>query len=236
MQKLRRAAFALVQRTPQLHGAGVLEQLKYREENRLRVANFNTTRSIGENKKVLMDETAGLFTVSDGRDLPGENPDILAFADITGCTWEVDKDRTEIMREGKDGEEVSYDPPRYTEHFDFYVTVQVNNPYFDEMRFRVNPSTIDVEPDLEKAPRMQKTSAAERIVGMVLDAMTPDENPEYSKYKRMCEEMCNTLQAARLAARVGLTDNAPVVCSFCGKTTVPTDAGCCEFCGGAVKG
>ena len=41
--------------------AEITEQLEYREANKAKVAAFNTTRTLGENTKVLMDEDAGLF-------------------------------------------------------------------------------------------------------------------------------------------------------------------------------
>ena len=50
------------------------------------------------------------------------------------------------MREDKDGKEVSYNPPRYEYSYDFYITIFVNNPYFNEMRFQLNSSSIDITP------------------------------------------------------------------------------------------
>ena len=61
--------------------AEIGEQLKYREENKEKVAAFNTTRTLGENTKVLLDEDAGVFMVTSSRDLEEDNPDVLAFSD-----------------------------------------------------------------------------------------------------------------------------------------------------------
>lgn len=41
------------------------EQLAYREENRKKLAEFHVTRSFGESRRVLLDEDAGLFLVTD---------------------------------------------------------------------------------------------------------------------------------------------------------------------------
>ena len=60
-------------------------QLAYREENRQKVAAFHTTRTLGTNTKVLLDEDAGKFMVTRARDLQEANPDVLDFADVTGC-------------------------------------------------------------------------------------------------------------------------------------------------------
>ena len=60
-------------------------QLTYREENQEKVAAFHTTRTLGTNTKVLLDEDAGKFMVTRARDLQEANPDVLDFADVTGC-------------------------------------------------------------------------------------------------------------------------------------------------------
>ena len=50
------------------------------------------------------------------------------------------------MREDADGKEVSYVPPRYEYSYDFDIIISVNHPYFDEMRFRLNDSSVYIEP------------------------------------------------------------------------------------------
>ena len=59
---------------------------------------------------------------------------------------DIDESRTEQKREGPDGKEVSYNPPRYEYSYDFEVIISVNNPYFDEMKFRLNNSSVYIEP------------------------------------------------------------------------------------------
>ncbi len=111
-------------------------QLDYREENQKKVAAFHTTRTLGADTKVLLDEDAGKFMVTRARNLVEANPDVLDFADVTGCNLDIDESRTELKREDKDGKEISYNPPRYEYSYDFYITIFVNNDYFDEMRFQ----------------------------------------------------------------------------------------------------
>ena len=104
----------------------IKEQLEYREANKEKVAAFRVTRSFGERLRVLLDEDAGVFMVtseSKPQEIAEENPDVLAFSDVTGCELDIEEDRTELMREGKDGQEVSYVPPRYCYEYDFYVRI-----------------------------------------------------------------------------------------------------------------
>ena len=86
----------------------IKEQIEYREENKEKVAVFRTTRTLGDGVKLLIDENARRFMVTEERDLQKTNPDVLEFSDVTGCLVEIKEDKTELMREGKDGEEVSY--------------------------------------------------------------------------------------------------------------------------------
>lgn len=202
-------------------------QLAYREENKERVSAFHTTRTLGTDMKVLLDEDAGKFIVTRARNLAEANPDVLDFADVTGCNLDVDESRSEIMREDKDGNEVSYNPPRYEYSYDFYITIFVNNPYFDEMRFKINPSSVDITPPSLMRPGM-------------MTGFNPESNVEYCNYKKLGEEIREALTQVRNDVREKIEQAAApktaVTCPYCGATTTPDSSGCCEYCGGAVNG
>ena len=151
----------------------IKEQLAYREENKKKVSAFRTTRTLGENMKVLLDEEAGLFMVTSARDLAAANPDVLAFSDVTGCNLDIDESRTEIKREDAEGNKVSYNPPRYTYRYTFRMIIHVRNPYFDEIRFTLNDRSVELE---SQAP--QRMAAAG--VGRLLSGSAMSINPEYS--------------------------------------------------------
>ncbi|MFR3878872.1 MAG: DUF4428 domain-containing protein [Oscillospiraceae bacterium] len=163
-------------------------QLAYREENQGKVAAFHTTRTLGTDTKVLLDEDAGKFMVTRARDLQEANPDVLDFADVTGCNLDIDESRSELMREDKDGKEVSYNPPRYEYSYDFYITIFVNNPYFDEMRFRLNSSSVDITPPPALRPGMA-------------GGYNPETNVEYRSCKRLGEEIRQALTQVRRDVR-----------------------------------
>ena len=204
----------------------IKEQLAYREENKTKVLAFHTTRTLGTNMKVLLDDDAGKFMVTSARDLAEANPDVFEFADVTGCNLDIDESRSEIKREGKDGKEVSYNPPRYEYSYDFYITVFVNNPYFDEIRFKLNSSSVDITP----APARP---------GMAVGC-NPETNVEYCRNKELGEEIKQALMQVRQDVREKIEQaTAPktaVTCPYCGATTTPDASGCCEYCGGAVNG
>lgn len=206
------------------------KQLEYRETNREKVEAFCVTRTLGEDMKVLLDEDAGQFMVTDSSRLAEANPDVLSFSDVTGCVLDIDEDRSELTYEGKDGEEISYNPPKYEYDYDFHVVIHVRNPYFDEIRFRLNSSNVTIE---EARGRSTSTVGT----GGKFD---PTQNVEYRKYKEMGEEIIEILQQVRQQARdekaAAEAPKVAVICPVCGAQTIPTANNCCEYCGGLIEG
>ena len=121
----------------------IKEQLAYREENREAVAAFHTTRTLGSRMKVLLDEDAGKFMVTSARNLAEANPDVLSFADVTGCQLDIDESKTEIEYKDAEGNRQSFSPKCYAYSYDFYIVIHVNHPYFNEIRFQLNDSAVD---------------------------------------------------------------------------------------------
>ena len=213
--------------------AEIGEQLKYREENKEKVAAFNTTRTLGENTKVLLDEDAGVFMVTSSRDLEEDNPDVLAFSDVTGCELDIDESDQELKRTDSEGKLVSYNPPRYKYYYSFYVVIHVRNPYFDEIRFRLNGASIEIEPPPAPAGR-----GGRMINGLLGSRFSPENDVDYRRYKEMGEEIKEALLQIRQQARdekaAAEAPKTAVTCPYCGATTTPDASGCCEYCGGAV--
>ena len=205
----------------------IKQQLADREANREKVAAFRITRTLGENTRVLLDEDAGRFMVTSARRLEEANPDVLDFADVTGCRMDVNESRTELKHPGPDGKQVSYNPPRYEYSYDIDVIISVNNPYFNEMRFRLNPSSIQID------------TSSGRLFGSA-NRPDPERSMEYRNYCRMAEEIIQALtqvrEQVRETAAAAAAPKTAVTCPYCGATTTPDASGCCEFCGGAVNG
>ncbi|MCR5370827.1 MAG: DUF4428 domain-containing protein [Clostridium sp.] len=116
-------------------------QLAYREQNQQQVAAFNPTRSIGKHYRVLLDENAGKFLITNKSDYASSNPDVLDLSQVLDVNLDINESRTE-KKESKDGKQVSYNPPRYEYSYNFYVTVRVNHPYFDDMKFMLSNGSV----------------------------------------------------------------------------------------------
>lgn len=199
-------------------------QLAYREENKEKVAAFRPTRTLGKSTKVLIDEDAGKFLVTSANNWRDANPDVLDFADVTGCEIDINESKHELKQKGPDGKDVSYNPPRYEFDYDFYCDIRVNHPYFNQIRFRINPSTI----------RSETTGGAMRF-----GKITPPLTIEYQECKEtgneIKEALLNVRRQVREAVAAAAAPKKSVVCPFCGATTTPTEGGCCEYCGAPVN-
>lgn len=234
--------------------AEINDQLAYRENNQGKVAAFRITRTLGENMKVLLDEDAGLFMVTAARNLADANPDVLAFSDVTGCKLDIDEDKTEIEYKDAEGKRQSFNPKRYAYSYDFYIVINVNNPYFNEIRFKLNSSSVDNdaetlldEPDAVRLPRgnvrpgmgAQIPVGAMRGNSLISNAMEVRSSVEYRKYEEMGKEIQDALlqvrQQVRDEAIAAAAPKASVTCPFCGAATTPDARGCCEFCGCAIN-
>lgn len=164
----------------------IKKQLEYREENRVRAQQFSTTRSMGEFTKVLLDEDRKWLTVTSAQDLGEANPDILDFRNVTGCRMDIEEERTELKHDGPDGEEISYNPPQYQYSYDFYMVISVNNPYFDEMRFKLNSRFVE----------LTSVEAAGAGIGFGRRVQyDPMSYPEYRNYYNMADEICQTIRS-----------------------------------------
>ena len=171
---------------------------------------------------------------------------MIDFADVTGCDLKIDEDRDEIKKKDAEGKLVSYDPPRYEYSYDFDILIRVNNPYFDEISMRLNPSSVQTgERSVNAAAQKPVQNLAQAMLQGAAKALVSGGagqdgawNAEYLEYKKMGEEIRSVLLQTRQEVRDEIAQHgAPkkqVICPFCGATTGITAAGCCEFCGGSL--
>ena len=210
-------------------------QLAYREENKAAVSAFHTTRSLGRYTKVLLDEDARKFMVAKTGNITAENPDVLDYSQVTGCDLDIDENRHELTRKDNEGKSVSYNPPRYEYSYDFYVNIRVNHPYFDEIRFNLNNGSVNTG---ERAMGGAASGWHSNTAGV--NIRTGVGVNEYYELVNMGNEIKEALTQARQEVRDEVAAaNAPktaVVCPLCGATTIPDAQGCCEYCGGAIRG
>ncbi len=185
------------------------QHLAYREANKEKVAAFNPTRTIGGRMTIYFDEDKHQWIATRDRKWRDENPDVIDFSQVTGCTLDIDENKRELYRTTNDGKQLRYNPPRHEYSYDFNMMIYVNSPWFDQIQFKVNDEEI-----------RQRGGAA------------------YREAQAAADEIKTTLTQVRDDERESTqAANAPkvaVVCPHCHATTLPDANNCCEYCGGAL--
>lgn len=202
-------------------------QLAYREENLKKVSQFRVTRCIGDSWKVFFDESHRWLTVSrTSSPSVDENPDIIDYADITGCRFDIKENRNEIYRKTNEGTNVSYNPPRYKYLYTFDLFINVNNPFFDEIELHLNGGTVAYEPE----PTMQISFLGRPITD---SGVNPENCIDYCKYRDMGQEICREIDRARGVGNgyaQNQTSSQPIQ-SFAGAAASGSQTWSCASCG-----
>ena len=220
----------------------IKDQLEYREENKKAVADFAKSREIGEMMKVILDEDAGTFMVTEAEDedeLAEESPDVISFDDVTECNLYVDDEKEEIFWIDDEGNDVSYDPKRYDYSFEFRMEILLDHPFIDAIEFQLNEDTLDIDYD-------EDAVAPDEV-------FDPEQQPEYIRYMDMADAIIDALASGEEEdedveeepeKETDDSDEAKVftdsegkkvdymICPYCGSRSKLTYAGRCENCGG----
>lgn len=126
----------------------IRQQLAYREENRRNLASFRPTKIYGEQYELKVEFQGGIptrFVVARTDDHMEENADIISFRDVTSFEIDTNEHKREVEYRNADGQMVSYNPPRYEYSYDFYADMKINHPYFDDIRFKLNRNSIELQ-------------------------------------------------------------------------------------------
>lgn len=216
----------------------IKEQLIYREQNRKELENFDISRAIGDSYKMYIEEVNGVptrFFVTNAREYMEKNPDIIAFRDVISCVSDIDVTDEEKKQRKDNGEMVSYDPPRFLHHYDFYIEMEIrNNPYFDRIRFRVNSSTVTLE---TVGGSRGVISGITRQNHHEISLGGNREHRRYQEYEAMCEKICQAVDDGKHCASVAAAVNtAPVSESVPTSAPVQTGPKFCPNCGTPAEG
>lgn len=167
--------------------AQIKEQLEYREQNRSAAAAFNSSVTFGDGRvRFYMDEAAGKFAVTGAKDFSADNPDIVDLSKIRNIDLNIEEHRREL-KQTVNGQTVSYNPPRFEYSYDFEVTVRVDHPYFDDMKFNLNSSSVDTG-----SARMGEATTGGWGLKAAWDTFTnQNKTDRYNYYLHMGEELKN---------------------------------------------
>ena len=214
--------------------AQIKEQLAYRAANEQALDKFQVAKVIGKAYKMYIEEVGGVptrFVVSQEDDCKKGNPDIISFADVMSCDIDIDVRDEEIMKEGKDDQKVSYVPPRFRHHYDFYISMSIaNNPYFSSIRFKLNVFSVTLETiggmrgigGMALSALIEKNLPAGARVNLVSNN---GEQRRYQEFCQMCEEIKEIVDNAKQSQSAVPQAAGPRFCPNCG---APAEG--CKFC------
>ena len=222
--------------------AQIQAQLTYREENLAALDGFRPTLAFGEGYTLRAELENGVpsrFVIERYDGYKDENSDLVSFRDVTSFNIDENENREELKYENSQGEEVSYNPPRYEYSYDFYAEISVNHPYFDDMRFRINRDTLNLE-TLNQRPVGIRANIG---MGAMRRDFDPTLYPEYRKYRKDCDDLEELFRcgmngmvlpgyegaAAPAAEPAPAAPAGPKFCSYCG--TRAEGGKFCQNCG-----
>ncbi len=113
-------------------------QLAYREDNAKKLADFHPDLVFGTDEKIYLDLTAKQLIVTGAEDFREDNPDIIDASHIMSYEKNIEDNEEEIFFTDKEGNEKSYNPPRYQYAYEFHITLKIDSPWFDEISVDLN--------------------------------------------------------------------------------------------------
>ena len=138
-------------------------QLAYREANAEALKHFHPTNIFGSDEKIYLDGEAKKMIVTSAGDWASDNPDLISAEQIIAVETHIEDDKEEIFYTDREGNEKSYDPPRYRHAYAFHVTFKIDSPWFDEISVDLNngerPEREDDDLYLEWQMRMQELAS-----------------------------------------------------------------------------
>lgn len=102
------------------------------------LAGFSPYITFDGSKKVYIDPAVEYFIVTGLSDWRSGNPDLIHFSQVMNVETDIKENKEEVFYEDSDGNEKSYEPPRYTYEYEFNVTIFVDSPWFDEIELELS--------------------------------------------------------------------------------------------------
>ena len=141
--------------------------LAYREQNARVLLGVNPTRVFGNGRmKVYVDESQGVFFVTDERNYIPYNPDVIRVDQVIAFKPSVHESRTELYHHDREGKQVPYNPPRYRVEYRVDLELSIRSPFFNYIKFEFSGDHPD-------SPRSELYRALETEIVELQQALDP---------------------------------------------------------------
>ena len=127
----------------------IADQLAWRENNLKALLAVQPTAMFGHSPKVYVDENAGVFFVTYASNWRKDNPDLIPLSQVVAVTPDIIEHRTELYHKNREGRDVPFNPPRYEYEYQFNVAIQVNMPWYNEIKFELSGERPRRRPSME---------------------------------------------------------------------------------------
>ena len=169
----------------------IKRQLAAREENRKKLQTWDHSMVFGEHQKIYINFLGRIpdsFVISSVSNYKEANADIIPFCLVSSCDLDVRESHKELKQKNSQGEQVSYNPPRYEYSYEFYIRMTIMGiEYIDDMSLRLNRNTLKLE---------SIQSAAGRGL-LFSQAFDPMHYPEYREYKSIADTVKQVIDCGR---------------------------------------
>ena len=137
-------------KSPYLTGIGNMtleqyrEHLAYREENKVRADEFNTTHYLsGSNVNLYIDYDKREFVITGNSAWKQANVDVMFFDEIVDVDFEIKENKTEEKTKDENGNSISFNPPRYKYTYDFRIYITLNNKWWSQITYKLNSFSVE---------------------------------------------------------------------------------------------
>ena len=124
--------------------SAIRNQIEARKNNVQLYRSFVPTKSIGKHSRLLIDESNHQFVVLSALHKDDDQvPDVINISQLIDCSVEIAEEKTEVKYKDFQDNVKSFSPPYYAYSYDFFIRISVNIPYIQNIRIKINATTID---------------------------------------------------------------------------------------------
>ena len=166
-------------------------QLAAREENRQQLQTWSHDQVYGQWQKIYIRRVDGVpesFVICSDSNYKNANADIIPIRNVVTCEVDIQESHEELKQKNAEGQMVSYKPPRYEYSYEFYIRFAISGiDYIDDMRLRMNRSTL----------KLETTRGFSGRGTMFSQAFDPMHYPEYRELQNDCETVREIIECGR---------------------------------------